>query len=203
MEKNINYDLYLDEHKKNVYIAFCWLKDNLPENLFNTKLKEDAQFECRFKHDFSKYSEEEYIGYSNFYYGNEDNVSKTIKDYEYSNLHHLHNNPHHWQYWVLISSNIPYQKALEIPDIYIIEMICDWWSFSWWDKNLLEIFDWYDKHKSHMIINEKSLNKINSILLFIKNKLNNKKEIEKAYKTYSKKCNFYRQLSLFEKEKPI
>ena len=36
------------------------------------------------------------------------------------------------------------ETILEMPYDYIIEMICDWWSFSWQSGNLYEIFKWYE-----------------------------------------------------------
>lgn len=34
-----------------------------------------------------------------------------------------------------------------MPMNYIIEMICDWWFFSWNDGDLFEIFTWYGANK--------------------------------------------------------
>ena len=57
-----------------------------------------------------------------------------------------------------------------MPENYVIEMICDWWSFSFKTGNLYEIFDWYEKHKG-MVLHEKTrklvedtLNKIKKVL---------------------------------------
>ena len=100
-------------------------------------------------------------------------------EFDYAWLHHLHNNPHHWQHWVLLEddgSGKP--KSLEIPDNYIFEMICDWWSFSWRNylealskgessnpiEHLYEIFDWYNDHKTKMYLGEKTRQKVEKIL---------------------------------------
>ena len=48
--------------------------------------------------------------------------------------------------------------------MYIIEMICDWWSFSWKKGELLEIFDWYDSHLPNMKLSELTQNKVETIL---------------------------------------
>ena len=56
--------------------------------------------------------------------------------------------PHHWQYWVLINDNPEEGEVLiEMPYNYILEMICDWWAFSWAKGNLNEIFPWYEERK--------------------------------------------------------
>ena len=58
-----------------------------------------------------------------------------------------------------------------MPYNYIIEMICDWWAFSWNSGNLNEIFDWYDEHKDYMKLSEKTHKMVEDILSKIKDKL--------------------------------
>ena len=43
-----------------------------------------------------------------------------------------------------------------MPMNYIIEMICDWWSFSWNEGNLFEIFSWYEDNKKNIKLNDKT-----------------------------------------------
>ena len=50
-------------------------------------------------------------------------------------------------------------------------MICDWWAFSWKSGNLYSIFDWYDNHKSKIILSKRTRNKVESILTQIRKKL--------------------------------
>ena len=54
---------------------------------------------------------------------------------------------------------------------YIIEMICDWWSFSWAADNLFLIFYWYDKHKDNIMMSDKTRTTVEDILDKIYNKL--------------------------------
>jgi len=61
--------------------------------------------------------------------------------------------------------------CIQIPKNYIIEMICDWWAFSWTKGNLNEIFNWYDEHKDNMLIHEQSRKDVEDLLNIIKNKL--------------------------------
>ena len=75
-------------------------------------------------HDQSKFSKAEFIPYLNRFYpapGQEKN-----SDYEFNIgwLHHIHNNPHHPQYWVLNEDGKEY--IYDMPNEYLIEMICDW-----------------------------------------------------------------------------
>ena len=85
---------------------------------------------------------------------------------------HIHANPHHWQHWVLINDEDG-TKALEIPEEYVIEMICDWWSFSHKTGELEEIFKWYDSHKANMIMHKNSKKLVEDYLKKIKEALKN------------------------------
>lgn len=46
---------------------------------------------------------------------------------KYAWLHHQHKNKHHWEYWVVDPVS---KQALPMPRKYLIEMVCDWRSFS-------------------------------------------------------------------------
>ena len=99
-------------------------------------------------HDASKYTPAEYDAYDKYFYG--DKTKKVEENFNIAWLHHIHNNPHHWQHWVLVNDEDG-PRALEIPKEYVIEMICDWWAFSHKSGNLYEIFDWYKYHRRNMI----------------------------------------------------
>lgn len=169
------YNDYLNKHISYVNMAYDWLRINLPEitnidNGFSSFIYFDY-------HDDSKYGIEEYEAYDAYFYGKEN--TKEINDkFNYAWLHHIHNNPHHWQYWVLINDD-PKEDiiALDIPYKYVIEMICDWWSFSWKTGNLYEIFDWYESHKKHMILSKNTRELVEQILGQIKEKLDEQKDI--------------------------
>lgn len=162
------YDYYIIEHKNHVVEAAEWLRRNLPE--FDVL---DAYSLGRniWDHDDSKYSKEEYDAYDAYFYGGE--KTKEVKEaFNYAWLRHIHSNPHHWQYWVLINDD-PEEgtTALDIPYKYVIEMICVWWSFSWKTSNLYEIFNWYDTHKKRMILSKNTRELVEQILGQIKEKL--------------------------------
>lgn len=95
-----------------------------------------------------------------------------VKDFDYAWLHHIHMNPHHWQYWVLHHDEPDKPvTVLDMPFHYIIEMICDWWSFSWENGNLYEIFDWYEKHKENMMLSKRTRITVETFLERMKKKL--------------------------------
>ena len=54
---------------------------------------------------------------------------------------------------------------------YIIEMICDWWSFSWEQDDLFQIFDWYDKHKKQIKFSRNTRKTVEDILRKLKEKI--------------------------------
>lgn len=74
----------------------------------------------------SKFSLKEFIPYARKFYS--DQKSEEIeKKWRYAWLHHQYHNKHHWEYWVV---NQYERKALPMPRKYLIEMVCDWESFS-------------------------------------------------------------------------
>ena len=150
------YDQYLAEHIGNVNKGLHWMLDNLALSQEEKTAIETAM--VSFNHDESKYSTEEYNAYDQYFYGGNRSY-KVVQDFNYAWLHHIHQNPHHWQYWVLLEDDpeagLPY-KTLPIPLSYIFEMIADWWSFSWKNGNLFEIFNWYAEHRDKQYIDPNS-----------------------------------------------
>lgn len=160
------YDVYIIEHRNNVASALSWLKWNLPEFACGTLADDNIE-----EHDYSKNYSEEYDAYDKYFYGN-NRSSKVVNDFNRAWLHHIHNNPHHWQYWVLVNDDPKDGTiALEMDHEYVIEMICDWWSFSWKTGNLYEIFDWYDQHKERMILHKNTRKLVEDTLKKIREKL--------------------------------
>lgn len=160
------YDLYLWLHKYNVQRGFEWIQQNLPELLVN-----GIEWQTEFAHDASKNEPDEYDAYDAYYYGGNRSY-QVVRDYKVAWLLHIHRNPHHWQYWVLINDDPKEGEIiLDMPYNYILEMVCDWWAFSWKTGNLSEIFKWYDLHKDYMKLSRKTRTTVEQILLKIKQKL--------------------------------
>lgn len=164
------YDEYLHDHIENVGKAYEWLVRHFPD------ISDKMDGSLLFDHDTSKYSPEEYEAYDRYFYGNNKSY-KVVIEFNYAWLHHIHHNPHHWQYWVLQHDDEP-EEALEMPYRYVIEMICDWWSFSFKSGNLEEIFDWYEKHKG-MKLHPDTRKLVEDILGKIRKELEKEKEEDK------------------------
>lgn len=158
------YDRYLAQHKSNVEAGFRWLQKNLPEITEGS----GAEHNIVFAHDQSKTEPDEYGPYDIYFYGGNRSYG-VVEDFRKAWLLHIHRNPHHWQYWVLIN-DAPEEGEiiLEMPYCYVLEMICDWWSFSWFKGNLLEIFSWYEERKSYIKLHPNTRRLVEDILGRIK-----------------------------------
>lgn len=162
---SVKYSKYLSQHCENVSEAYLWLLDNLPE------VTKGVWYNQINHHDNSKYEVAEYGPYDEYFYGSE-KTTEVKKNFNLAWLHHIHHNPHHWQHWILINDEPGEGMViLDMPYNYIVEMVCDWMSFSWAKGNLYEIFSWYDKHKEYMKLSEKTRESVEDILDKIKAKL--------------------------------
>lgn len=166
------YDRYIDQHRENVYEAFKWLAKYIPEIFDDEDFKAKCEYQCQYDHDYSKYESEEYPAYDAYFYGG-NRSHEVVENFNRAWLRHIHQNPHHWQYWILINDNPDEGEIiLDMPNNYIIEMVCDWWSFSWRQEKLDEIFNWYDEHSKYMKLSDKTRKKVEYILKRIREELN-------------------------------
>jgi hypothetical protein len=127
-------------------------------------------------HDLSKFLPSEIVPYANWFRGEYGlSFSPTLSDaltkhaiwkldlhyeckraFDEAWLFHQHRNPHHWQYWLLRKDDGSLQ-AMEMPDIYVIEMVADWVgagtalgkpdTWAWWKAN---------EEKIHLHLNTKA-----------------------------------------------
>lgn len=161
------YDRYLARHKENVRKGFEWLQTNLPDIVDGS----DCNWNIIFNHDSSKYELDEYSAYDTYFYGRNRSYD-VVNAFRRAWLLHIHRNPHHWQHWILINDDpAEGEILLEIPYDYIIEMICDWWSFSWQKGDLSEVFTWYDEHSAYIKLAPKTRKTVEDILWAIRERL--------------------------------
>ncbi len=192
---SLAYDSYLSIHRACVQYGLDWIFNNLSQETINDILPDlplysNITFD---EHDISKNTIKEYDAYDNYFYQGGYSTEEGREAFDLAFLHHIHNNPHHWHYWVLVDDDSHEHsdgvslKALEIPDIYILEMICDWWSFSWKkyfelltsgtssesnrQKALYEVYDWYDSHKNSIVMHKNTRDKVEKLLEAIKNRI--------------------------------
>lgn len=163
------YNRYLDQHRRNVRRGWEFLVDNLPD-LFS-KVDLHTMKTQILNHDASKNSPEEYDAYDRYFYGNNKSF-RVVQDFQKAWLHHIHENPHHWQHWVLVNDEPDEgEVALEMPYECIIEMICDWWAFSWQKGDLSEVFSWYDKHQKYIKLAPNTRKIVEDILWTLRGRL--------------------------------
>lgn len=160
---SLAYAKYLDQHRSAVIRGFQWLRDNLPEVV--TGLDGDN---ILYDHDISKFESDEYVAYDAYFYGNE-KTDRVVEEFNKAWLTHIHRNPHHWQHWIL-NNDEPSEGVvcLDMDYKYIIEMICDWWSFSWVKGDLNEMFEWYEGRKNYIKLSDKTRKTVEDILKKIK-----------------------------------
>lgn len=170
------YDEYLEDHIENVKKAFNWMIDQGVLDFLDLNDDEIEKYsKVIYNHDNTKYWADEYEAYDRYFYPDEyeDNPSflQRVEEYQRAWLEHMHRNPHHWQHWVLINDN-GFFTVLPMPEVYVIEMICDWWSFSWKKGNLYEIFDWIDENSPHILLDNETTRLVEKILNRIRVRLN-------------------------------
>jgi hypothetical protein len=123
------YKDYVLAHQARVEKFADWLLEHCPEVL--DEVDPDVFWDLIKAHDESKFSEEEFEPYAQKWFGD----GKKTPEYEAAWEHHWSNNEHHPEYW----------DGEDMPYIYILEMICDWGSFSIDKGDLGELSDFYYK----------------------------------------------------------
>ncbi len=164
------YDEYLKRHREAVRQAYRWIEENIP-GLRDSKTARAVE-----AHDASKNEPDEYEAYDAYFYGRK--TRETVERFNEAWLTHIHRNPHHWQHWVLINDD-PEEGTvvLEMPYPDILEMICDWWAFSWIKGDLFEMFAWYKDHEAYIKLHNNTRSIVEEILEMIRTKLT---EVENA-----------------------
>lgn len=180
------YNKYLYKHKVFVCVGYYFL-ENLysPNSSGRTKFNSALQKEQLLFHDESKKIMAEYTAYDNYFYSKGKLDQKAVDDYEFAWLNHIHENPHHWQYWVLINGNDSI-KALPMTKRYILELLCDWMSFDitpiepygTFKLNANNLKKYWECHENKMILHPKTRSSINYM-------------IDKLVKTYGKNGTVY------------
>lgn len=162
------YYSYLDAHIKGVQDA--WEYQLKPALLSNEEIKVDFDKvdDLVRNHDRSKYNKDEFDSYLHYFYPTSDHP-KNEEDFNTSWLYHIHRNPHHHQYWVLIRDEGTF-IPLDMPVEYICEMLCDWQSFSRRDSSSTA-YTWYDKNYNKMNLSENTRKYIEVLREYLKDPL--------------------------------
>ena len=193
------YDQYLASHKESVKTAYQWFKRNMPEfvqqSIVGGMTLEELEHQILVAHDSSEMMFDEYPAYDRYFYSDLPK-NKTQEEFNLAWLRHIHRNPHHWEHWVLPSEDLHIIQALEMPQNYVLEMLCDWWSFSWRNYEPDRIFEWWDRHKDIMILHPKTRDLIHDVMWTMTQKLKTAKdEFNSVFKgDFSDQLALYRRM---------
>ena len=158
MYENKKYKDYIDEHKNNIEKVWRAIKPILIEKYNINMIAINAIDKNIEHHDDSKFSKHEFEPYGEFYYP----IGKKNKDdYDKAWLHHIQNNKHHWNHWLIVNSPTEIIPTT-MPFIYIIEMLIDWSSMSL--KFGDDVKKYYNKNKKDIIIDKKTKETINKFI---------------------------------------
>ena len=120
-------------------------------------------------HDLSKFYPSEWGPYVEFFEGwwraNQKNKDlspegktrqkveerRARKAFDVAFHHHIHRNPHHPEYWIRRKQDGTYEP-LEIPDIYVREMVADWFGASRAYSGKDTCFDWYWANREKIVL---------------------------------------------------
>ena len=102
-------------------------------------------------HDLSKFSSGEWFAYVHHFY-DENGTQKPFEHqqdttFDFAWNLHIHRNPHHWQYWILLQDD-GVTKALPVPEKARQEMLADWLSFGGFEHTK----EWYARNHGKMIL---------------------------------------------------
>lgn len=148
----IKYLKYLLKHK--------WL-------VFTIGLKLNVPVWQLIKHDWSKFLPSIFRAYtSSLVYGyNYKNWPEEVRNkFDLAFLKHRNwECYHHWQSFIVIHDSGS-QKALDIPDRYLREMLADWISAGMAKNGRVDIKDWYNKRKDKILLHPNSRRKLEVLL---------------------------------------
>ena len=167
-DRRDEYDSYLLNHITNVQKSFQMVKDNLLKDNIINPMQVHRIDTLVGTHDSSKYHFVEYMPYLHYFYPTREDP-KDENAFDMAWLHHQKVNKHHWQAWVLIRDEGAIAPLdMELP--YIVEMLCDWHSFSKQNKTQTA-FNWWNNNKNSMILSANTITTIERLIPYFKQPL--------------------------------
>jgi hypothetical protein len=156
MRAHIAYLRYVLRHKWHVFRACLALRVPLHQAII---------------HDWVKFLPVEWFPYVRQFYGHkpsEDEERRALMlgmsirtraeiqaSFDAAWNHHQKTQPHHWQYWLLITDqDEPRLRPLSIPQRFVLEMVADWWGAGMAINGKPEIETWYFANKDKMILED-------------------------------------------------
>ena len=115
-------------------------------------------------HDISKFLPSEWWAYARTFYKSDGSKQyNETQEFTIAWNNHQKRNKHHWQYW-LITWDRGTTEAIPMPNIYISEMIADWFGAGRAITGKWEAPQWYQKNKDKIILHPDTRSIVESIL---------------------------------------
>ena len=169
-ESEAKYREYIVKHIKAVqeayYIAIDTFKEVFPE-VYNNKAHHTQLINNLRTHDRSKFDANEFWYYAARFFpikGTDINSNKVKDKFQLAWLHHVHNNAHHPAHWALADDGG--LKILDMPDIYIIEMLCDWMAMSKY-YNSTTLNYWNSESASKLPMSVRTVSKVDKFMIWM------------------------------------
>ncbi len=127
-------------------------------------------------HDISKLYPSEFTPYANHFYGkkgkeNAEKIKSSFYDpnkdsddkFQWAWHYHSSRNKHHWQYWITPTVD---KKLLpiKIPEVYLIEMLCDWEGAKKAKGTTISVEEWYEQNKNSMTLHIESRKRLEELI---------------------------------------
>ena len=118
-------------------------------------------------HDLSKWEEPEFTSYAEYYCG--DRTKEVNERYAVAWLHHIHNNKHHWQYWMFsdqwnFSDGDVINGVVRMPESFVLEMVADWLGASKAYTGSWDMTEWLDTNLDRITLHKDSRAYLDSVL---------------------------------------
>ena len=152
---------YIKDHRKNIKLA---LKKYGREICFKLKINYEKLKNIIDNHDLSKFSDDEFEYYRQFYYPNKNEIpNENLLNIGW--LHHQNNNKHHPEYWILRNNNNQ-TIILDMDNYSIAEMLLDWEAVSIAKNGAT--YKWYLKEGQYKIYSDNTKDKIEKLIKIFK-----------------------------------
>lgn len=111
-------------------------------------------------HDLSKLRRSEWGAFAGYWFGDREQYRL---QFDRAWLLHLHRNAHHWQHWVLVSSD-GVMKAIEMPKDIALEMVADWMGAGRAINGRWEAEEWYLRTRDRRVLHSRTREFVERIL---------------------------------------
>jgi len=116
-----------------------------------------------FMHDMTKFGWLELEAYTTHFYTSDESEAAKYR-FDTAWLHHIHCNPHHWQYWILRTDSEGV-KVLRMPEKYVKEMVADWRGVGLaFGKGRDNAKVWYEMNKNSMALHPQTRSRVETLL---------------------------------------